>query len=147
MTPEENRLTAWLSVAQRQCDDLVRVAKGASLKLRVAECKAVSLEHELTELRKYTGTLEDQIADMTVDPVVALRNLRVPEFSGILKRAKSLWPQRKDLNPRTLREDAMLNVVIALINECYQAVANPVYERAADATRPAERFTEVIDDE
>ena len=130
---------------EKQVAALQRANNGELHKRRVAECQVVSLEHELTELRKYVGTLEDHITDLTIDKVDEIKTtLEVPEFNEILERAKVLWPKRTDFNPRTLREDAMLNVVIVLVTECYQALVHPIYDRAAAATRPAE--PEVDDD-
>lgn len=38
-------------------------------------------------------------------------------YEELLKKAQELWPKRPDLNPRTMREDAMLGIVCKLIDD------------------------------
>ncbi len=107
---------------QEQIAALESSYKGECLKRRAAEHMTASLRHHLTELRKYVGTLEDQIAGMTIDRAAETQPQH-PQYREILERAKGYWPHKSDLNPRTAREEAMLNVIAVLLDECYQALA------------------------
>ena len=39
------------------------------------------------------------------------------EYQDLLKKAYDLWPMRVDMNPRTMREEAMLKIVCELISQ------------------------------
>ncbi len=41
---------------------------------------------------------------------------KVPQLSDLLREAKERWPHLADLNPRTRREDAMLDVLCAVMD-------------------------------
>ena len=41
---------------------------------------------------------------------------KVPEMKDLLDYMKANWPQRKDLNPLTMREEAMMSVVASVID-------------------------------
>lgn len=49
-------------------------------------------------------------------------------FQKLRDKAEDLWPVRGDLRPKTLREDAMLDVVCALIDQSVFGLQDKVYE-------------------
>ncbi len=56
----------------------------------------------------------------------------VPQYAEIRKGLIDKWPLRSDLNPRTLREDAMLEVVAGQLDELMQWVESELRVRGDD---------------
>ncbi len=42
-------------------------------------------------------------------------------YEELLKKAQELWPKRSDLNPRTMREDALIRIFCQLIDAAFYA--------------------------
>jgi len=50
------------------------------------------------------------------------------QFPRLIEKAKEAWPKRADLNPRTMREDAMITIVCGLIDAASFAMQGHVHD-------------------
>ncbi len=55
--------------------------------------------------------------DDLTDRIEELEKQKMLSFEELKKEAEDLWPRRQDLSPRTMREEAMLNIFCSLINK------------------------------
>ena len=48
--------------------------------------------------------------------------MEIMSFVEMMDHAQKLWPMRGDLNPRTMREEAMMVSVLEVLSMCMQGV-------------------------
>ena len=86
----------------------------------------------------------------TVDLSAYLQEARaaIPQFQDLLTEAKNLWPQRNDLKTRTMREDAMLEILCALVDRqatYLQRWSEALVKVARMSWPPPRDFNEVLE--